>query len=104
MPDSDSEPESSAEDQQPEEERRLGEAGEGRLARRAHPLERRAGVQGGRDREEPAQAEQVGEQDEVARRTRRRRRAAERDQQRREQRGHQRRPPARRGTPRSSSC
>ncbi len=53
-------------DEQAQEERRLGQAGEGHLARRPHPLERRAGVEGGRGGEEAAQAEQVREQDQVA--------------------------------------
>ncbi len=42
------------------------EAGEGHLACRAHALEGRARVQRRRRREEPAQREQVGEEDEVA--------------------------------------
>ena len=58
-----SEPGQLGQDEEPQEERRLGQAGEGHFAGGAHALEGRAGVQGGRGREEPAQAEQVGEQD-----------------------------------------
>jgi hypothetical protein len=76
-------------DQQAEEQRRLGEAGEGRLARAAHALERRAGVERGGDGEEAPEPERVGEEDEVPVEAHGRRVAAERHEQGGEERGDQ---------------
>ena len=75
------------EHEEPKEERRLGEASERRLARAAHPLEGRAGVERGADGEEAAEAEQVREEDEVARERDRRAVIAQRNDERRDERG-----------------
>jgi hypothetical protein len=74
------------EHEQGQEQRRLGEAREGDLARPAHALEGRAGVERRGDREEAPERERIGEEDEVSRKAQRRRVATERNEQSREQR------------------
>src|SRR3546814_12435460 len=53
--------------QESKKKRRLGETGEGGLARRTHALERRAGVESCQHGEEPSQTKQVREKHQVPR-------------------------------------